>query len=91
MAVHSVYKLIHRTVSFEFKFRQFLFYMNKDLMKNFLIYNKIKLNNFNLFFFSFISLYLNFILLLLIFCFFSLKLRGFFKTDIILSASPFFE
>ena len=91
MAVSSVYKIIHRTISFEFKFRQFLFYMKKDLIKNFLVYNRIKVNTFNLFFFSFFSLYLNYVLMLLVLSFFSFKLRIFFKNDSILSSSPFFE
>lgn len=89
--VRSIYKMVHRTISFEFKFRQFLFYNKKGLLKNFLIFNKIKLNTFNLFFFSCASLYLNYILLIFFFSFFSLNMHRTYKNDSIISPTPFFE
>lgn len=91
MVVRSFYKMVHRTISFEFKFRQFLFYNKGGLMKNFLIYNSMKINTFNMFFFSFLSLYLNYILLLFCFTIFSLKMRILFKDDSHVNASPFYE
>jgi len=78
MAVHSVIKILHRTTSFEFKFREFLFYMKKDLMKNFLVYNKFKLNNFNLFFFSFFFFIFKLFIIIIYFYFIFIEIASFF-------------
>lgn len=91
VAVRSIHKLLHKTISFEFKFRQFLFYTKKGLVKNFLIYNKMKVTSWNLLFFSFISVYFNYLFILIFLTAVSLKLRAFFKDDSMVTGSPFFE
>jgi len=91
LAVRSFYKLIHRTTKFEFIFREFLFYTKKGLMENFLIQNKVRTNNFNLFFFSFSSVYLHYMFFLFFLSLISFRLRIFFKDETFINFTPFFE
>lgn len=91
LAMRSFYKIIYRSVSFEVLFREFLFCTKRGLIKNFLIMNKFRTNTFNLFFFSFSSIYLHYVVSLFFLSLFSFRLRIFFKDETYLNFTPFFE
>lgn len=91
MANRAIFFIKFRSTTFEVLFRKFLYFNKRGLMKNFLIHNSLRTTSFNVLFFSLTSLYLNYVLLILLFVWFSYKFRRDFKNDLLPSLSPFFE